>query len=101
MRLETGGYNSRVSGQPMTEPFRGPGRLESWQEIAAYLKRSERTVRRWEEYEVLGEVPLSIGDLGYALAAAGARAEAERMLDTIFTRRAPGFHPAFPVALDR
>jgi Tfp pilus assembly protein PilF len=28
-------------------------RLESWKEIAAYLNRSERTVRRWEEKEGL------------------------------------------------
>jgi len=28
-------------------------RLESWKEIAAYLNRSERTVRRWEERESL------------------------------------------------
>lgn len=28
-------------------------RLESWKEIAAYLRRSERTVRRWEEMEGL------------------------------------------------
>ncbi len=28
-------------------------RLESWKEIAAYLNRSERTVRRWEEKEDL------------------------------------------------
>src|SRR5713226_9418613 len=25
------------------------GRLDSWKEIAAYLKRDERTVRRWEQ----------------------------------------------------
>src|SRR2546426_6084700 len=28
-------------------------RLDSWKEIAAYLKRDERTVRRWEEQEGL------------------------------------------------
>ena len=28
-------------------------RLESWKTIAAYLNRSERTVRRWEEHEGL------------------------------------------------
>src|SRR5215472_13622993 len=28
-------------------------RLDSWKEIAAYLGRSERTVRRWEEREAL------------------------------------------------
>src|SRR6266478_8074277 len=26
-------------------------RLDSWKEIAAYLRRDERTVRRWEELE--------------------------------------------------
>jgi Tol biopolymer transport system component len=29
------------------------GKLDSWKEIAAYLKRSERTVRRWEGTEAL------------------------------------------------
>src|ERR1700744_1762609 len=28
-------------------------RLESWKEIASYLQRSEKTVRRWEESEEL------------------------------------------------
>ena len=28
-------------------------RLESWKEIAAYLKRNERTARRWEQTEAL------------------------------------------------
>src|SRR5438105_315923 len=32
----------------------GPGdRLESWKEVAVYLNRSVRTVRRWEEKESL------------------------------------------------
>jgi len=31
-----------------------PGRrLDSWKEIAAYLKRNERTARRWEQTEAL------------------------------------------------
>lgn len=29
------------------------GRLDSWKEIAAYLGRNERTVRRWEQSEGL------------------------------------------------
>ena len=49
----TAAYNPRVSTQPAIEPFRRPNRLESWKEIAAYLNRSERTVRRWEELEGL------------------------------------------------
>jgi len=40
-----------------TEPERAPGgpsaRLDSWKEIAVYLKRSTRTVRRWERQEGL------------------------------------------------
>jgi hypothetical protein len=28
-------------------------RLDSWKEIAGYLKRGERTVRRWEQLEGL------------------------------------------------
>jgi TolB-like protein/tetratricopeptide (TPR) repeat protein len=40
-----------------TPPLESPGltrdRLESWKEIAVYLKRDERTVRRWEKDEGL------------------------------------------------
>src|SRR5712675_1889488 len=36
--------------QPSTLPESSTnGRLDSWKEIAAYLKRDERTVRRWEQ----------------------------------------------------
>ena len=35
------------------EPLPVPDRLDSWKEIAAYLNRSERTVRRWEAREEL------------------------------------------------
>jgi hypothetical protein len=41
---------------PPAAPVRGEGlngRLDSWKEIACYLNRSERTVRRWEEREGL------------------------------------------------
>jgi Tol biopolymer transport system component len=33
---------------PSSLPESSAGRLDSWKEIAAYLKRDERTVRRWE-----------------------------------------------------
>src|SRR5436309_13892797 len=40
-------------GKPQSppEPFESPAseRLDSWKEIAAYLKRDESTVRRWED----------------------------------------------------
>src|SRR5437867_8142115 len=38
-----------------SETLRPPSglRLDSWKEIASYLKRSPRTVRRWERHEGL------------------------------------------------
>ena len=33
---------------PINFPEPSRDRLDSWKEIAAYLKRDERTVRRWE-----------------------------------------------------
>jgi tetratricopeptide (TPR) repeat protein len=42
-----------VDTQRKLEVLHTPDRLESWKEIAAYLNRSERTVRRWEEREGL------------------------------------------------
>ena len=45
------------SKQPRSNPppaiFPGRRRLDSWKEIASYLNRSEKTVRRWEESEGL------------------------------------------------
>ena len=35
------------------EPASAADRLESWKQIAAYLKRGVRTVRRWERHEGL------------------------------------------------
>jgi WD40 repeat protein len=32
----------------MSEQFNSNGRLDSWKEIAAYLRRDERTAKRWE-----------------------------------------------------
>lgn len=34
---------------PSNRPSASAGRLDSWKEIAGYLKRDERTVRRWEK----------------------------------------------------
>ena len=48
--------------------------------------------------EVLGEVSFSLGDLGYGLARAGHRAEAERLRDSLIQRRGVGYFPAFPIA---
>src|SRR6202011_1941986 len=44
---------------PTDEP-----RLESWGEIASYLRREIRTVQRWEKYQGLPVRRLQIGKLG-------------------------------------
>jgi len=53
-QLNTGasGIFSR-QGLPMAQPNTPQKALESWKQIAAYLERSERTVRRWEASEGL------------------------------------------------
>ena len=48
--------------------------------------------------ELLGEIPFSVGDLGYALAVSGERAEAGKMLAEIMQKREQGFYPAFAIA---
>jgi Tfp pilus assembly protein PilF len=48
--------------------------------------------------EVLGQVPFSMGDLGYALGRAGQRDEARRMLAELTDKRKRGYYPAFPIA---
>lgn len=68
----------------------------------AYLAKGEhgRAIEQLRKSnELLGEVPFSVGDLGYALAVAGARDEAERMLAAILRKRSEGFYPALPIAL--
>ena len=45
--------------------------------------------------ELMGAVPFTLGDLGYALAVGGQRTEAERLLDELRGRRDRGFYPAF------
>jgi len=48
-----------IPDPPTDEP-----RLESWGEIAAYLRREIRTVQRWERYQGLPVRRLQIGKLG-------------------------------------
>src|SRR6187431_1677882 len=47
------GIIGRLSAPRKVEVLASPDRLDSWKEIAAYLNRSERTVRRWETNEEL------------------------------------------------
>src|SRR5258708_33717995 len=49
----------QIPDPPADEP-----RLESWGEIAAYLRREIRTVQRWEKYQGLPVRRLLIGKLG-------------------------------------
>src|SRR5258708_2291363 len=49
----------QIPDPPADEP-----RLESWGEIAAYLRREIRTVQRWERYQGLPVRRLLIGKLG-------------------------------------
>src|SRR5713226_4303784 len=46
-----------------TEPPANEARLESWGEIAAYLRRDVRTVQRWESYHGLPVRRLQVGKL--------------------------------------
>ena len=68
----------------------------------AYLSSGDHT-RAVEQLrksnELIGRVPFTLGDLGYALAVSGARAEAEQMLSELMRKRAQGSYPAFPLAL--
>src|SRR6266478_3737937 len=48
---DQGGVMAVGKPQSPPEPFESPAteKLDSWKEIAAYLKRDESTVRRWEK----------------------------------------------------
>jgi tetratricopeptide (TPR) repeat protein len=48
--------------------------------------------------EIIGSVPFTLGDLGFALAAGGHRAEAHDLLQELLARRERGYYPAFPIA---
>ena len=60
-----------------------------WTKAIAHLRRSN---------EIIGSVPFTLGDLGFALAAGGQRDEAERLLQELLARRDRGYYPAFPIA---
>jgi len=56
--------DSPLSERPLSDPPHDEPRLESWGEIAAYLRREIRTVQRWERYQGLPVRRLQIGKLG-------------------------------------
>jgi len=53
-----------LTSDPKTQPDSRGRRLESWKEIAAYLKRDVTTVRRWEKREGLPVYRLQHSKLG-------------------------------------
>jgi TolB-like protein/tetratricopeptide (TPR) repeat protein len=56
--------DSPLGGRPIPDPPVDEPRLESWGEIAAYLRREIRTVQRWERYQGLPVRRLQIAKLG-------------------------------------
>ena len=60
-----------------------------WSMAIAHLRKSN---------EIMGSVPFTLGDLGYALAAGGEREEATRLREELVSRRQKGYYPAFPIA---
>ena len=48
--------------------------------------------------DLIGNVPFTVADLGYALAVGGRRAEAERLLAGLIAKREQTYFPAFPIA---
>ncbi len=71
-----------------------------------YLGRSYLASRDWrmalehlrKSNELIGSVPFTLGDLGYALAVSGQRDEAQRMMQDLLGRRDKDYYPAFPIA---
>src|SRR5436305_6141623 len=51
-------------GRTLPDPPTDEPRLESWGEIASYLRREIRTVQRWETYQCLPIRRLKIGKSG-------------------------------------
>jgi eukaryotic-like serine/threonine-protein kinase len=67
----------------------------------AYLAKGEQETALAElrrGNELMGEVPFSLADLGYALASTGRRDEAAQMLSAFKRKRQEGYFPAFAIA---
>jgi len=59
-----------------------------WTQAIEHLRKSN---------EIIGSVPFTLGDLGYALAVGGQRDEAQRLMQDLMSRRERGYYPAFPI----
>jgi serine/threonine-protein kinase len=49
--------------------------------------------------ELMGDVPFSLADLGYALALGGERRDAEALVERMRAQRGQGYYPAFAIAI--
>jgi adenylate cyclase len=84
-----------MRGIPASEAPAEAGRLDSWKEIASYLRRGARTVQRWEREEGLPVHRLQHEKLGSVYAYRSeldswfARRGAEQQPDAVVTRSAP------------
>jgi tetratricopeptide (TPR) repeat protein len=81
-----------------TEPNYGLGNLflgrsylvsGDWPKAIEYLRKAN---------EIIGSVPMTLGDLGFALASGGNRDEAGRLLQELKSRRDRAYYPAFAIA---
>jgi len=78
-------------GHGLTNHFLGRAYLAQGQPAKAIeqLRRSN---------ELLGQVPFSMGDLGFAVASGRQRTEAQQMLAGMKRKREAGYYPAFAIA---
>jgi serine/threonine-protein kinase len=81
-----------------TEPNHGLSRLFLGRAYLATGRLNDAVAEFERADQMMGHVPLSVGELGHALARAGKRAEAERLLADMMTTRQQGYYPAFAVA---
>jgi tetratricopeptide (TPR) repeat protein len=81
-----------------SEPNYGLGRLFQGRALLAVRETETAIAQLRKANELLGEVPMSQADLGYALAAGGRQAEAEAILAQMIRRRGDGYYPAFAIA---
>jgi tetratricopeptide (TPR) repeat protein len=97
------------TGQPMLAILKQRQTLESEPNYGLglhFLGRAYLAGRDWpmalehlrKSNEIIGSVPFTLGDLGYALGVSGQRDEALRMEQDLLRRREKGYYPAFPIA---
>lgn len=82
-----------------SEPNYGLGIYFLGRALVAKGEYEEGIARLRYANDVLGRVPFALADLGYGLAKAGRRAEAEALRDELIQRRTSEYFPAFSLAI--